>query len=72
MECPDCASHLLMVSDNEDTWSATIAHRVSCPACNELTTLAEDARAGDLITCCGRNYHLTFEYGTFAAEEVSR
>ena len=49
-------------------WTATIAHRVSCPDCNTVITLPEDARAGDTIECCGRRYRLTFEYGAFAAE----
>jgi hypothetical protein len=47
---------------------ATLAHRVSCPACDELVTLAEDAKAGDMIECCGRRFRLTLEYGAFAAE----
>jgi hypothetical protein len=48
---------------------ASLAHRVSCPACDQVITLAEGARAGDVIECCGRRYRLTFEYGAFAAEE---
>jgi hypothetical protein len=47
---------------------ATLAHQVSCPACNELVPLAPEAKAGDTIECCGRRYRLTFEYGAFAAE----
>ncbi len=49
-------------------WTATIAHRVSCPDCGTVITLPEDAKAGDTVECCGRRYRLTFEYGTFAAE----
>jgi hypothetical protein len=45
---------------------------VSCPNCDELLTLPEDARPGDVVTCCGQDYRLTFEYGAFAAEEMSR
>jgi len=72
VECPNCAGHLLRVRHEGGTWSTTIAHRVSCPNCDELRTLAEDAKPGDLVNCCGRDYRLTFEYGAFAAEEVSR
>jgi hypothetical protein len=50
-------------------WSATIAHKVSCPNCDHVITLDESARAGDFVECCGRRYRLTFEYGAFAAEE---
>ena len=72
VECPNCAGHLLRVREEAGTWSATLADRVSCPNCDELLTLPEDAKAGDLVNCCGRDYRLTFEYGAFAAEEVSR
>ena len=51
-------------------WVATLAHRVSCPGCGQLLTLSEDAKAGDLVECCGQRYRLTFEYGAFAAEEL--
>ena len=49
-------------------WTATIAHRVSCPDCDAVITLPEDVKAGDTIKCGGRRYRLTFEYGAFAAE----
>jgi hypothetical protein len=35
-----------------------------------MLTLPEGAQAGDAINCCGRRYRLTFEYGSFAAEEA--
>jgi len=56
------------VRAEEDRWVATIAHRVSCPDCERVITLSEDAKAGDAVECCGRRYRLTFEYGAFAAE----
>ena len=49
---------------------ATLAYRVSCPGCGTQITLAEGARAGDTLECCGRRFRLTFEYGAFAAEEL--
>ena len=69
VECPNCAGRVLRVREEGGGWVATLAHRVSCPACDELVTLPEDAKAGDMIECCGRRYRLTFEYGAFAAEE---
>jgi len=50
-------------------WRATIAHKISCPNCDQVITLDESAEAGDIVECCGRRYRLTFEYGAFAAEE---
>ena len=49
---------------------AALAYRVSCPDCERTVTLPEEARAGDLIECCGRRYRLTFEYGAYAAEAL--
>lgn len=68
VDCPNCAGHALRVRTERGGWVAVLAHRVSCPACGRLVTLADGAGAGDLIECCGRRYRLTFEYGAFAAE----
>jgi len=56
------------VSEVGSRWSATLAHRVSCPNCDEVLTLPGDAKPGDFVQCCDRRYRLTFEYGAFAAE----
>ncbi len=72
VECPNCAGHLIRVREDAGVWSASLAHRISCPNCSELVTLPEDAKPGGLVNCCGRDYRLTFEYGAFAAEEESR
>lgn len=70
IDCPNCAGHALRVRKDAGCWSATLAHRVSCPNCDEVITLPEHVKAGDRVSCCGRTYRLTFEYGTFAAEEA--
>jgi len=69
VDCPNCAGHALRVRREGRGWSASLAHRVSCPACEQLITVPARARAGDTIECCGRRYRLTFEYRAFAAEE---
>ena len=51
-------------------WFATLAYRVSCPACDEQITLPADVRPGDTVRCCGRTYGLTFAYGAYAAEDA--
>ena len=70
VECPNCAGHALRLKQGAGRWTATLAYRVSCPKCDEMLTLPEDTKAGDIIECCGRRYRLTFEYGAFAAEEA--
>lgn len=70
VECPHCAGHSLRLRCQDGCWAATLAHQVSCPICNEVLTLPEGSMAGDVVTCCGRRFRLTLEYGAFAAEEV--
>lgn len=52
----------------EGRWTASLAHRVSCPACERLVTVPEGVQAGDVIECCGRRWRLTWAYEAFAAE----
>jgi mercuric ion transport protein len=70
VECPNCAGHALRLKQEGERWTATLAYRVSCPTCDEVLTLAEDAKTGVAVESCGRGYRLTFEYGAFAAEEA--
>jgi hypothetical protein len=70
LECANCAGHSLRVREEAGRWSATLAHRVSCPACDEVITLPDDVKPNDTIRCCGRAYRLTFEYGAYAAEDA--
>lgn len=49
-------------------WTASLAYRVSCPACDAVIPVPEDARAGAYLEHCGRRYRLTWAYGAFAAE----
>ena len=69
VECPNCAGHALRVREDAGRWSAMLAYRVSCPKCDEVITLPEAVKPGDTVRCCGRMYRLTFEYGSYAAEE---
>ena len=70
LECPNCAGHALRVVDENGRWSASLAYRVSCPECEKVITLPEHVKAGDGVSCCGRTYLLTFEFGAFAAEKM--
>jgi mercuric ion transport protein len=70
VECPNCAGHALRVREERGRWSATLAYRVSCPECDEVITLPENAKVGDAVSCCRQTYTLTFEFGAFAAEKT--
>jgi hypothetical protein len=69
MDCPNCAGHALRILKEGGRWSATLAYRVSCPNCEEVLPLPEGTKPGDSVSCCGRTYRLTFEFGAFAAGE---
>lgn len=45
------------------------AYKVSCPICEKEIVLPEEARAGDRIICCKKDFILTYEYGAYALEE---
>ena len=68
VDCPNCAGHALRVRATAAGWAASLAHRVSCPACEAVILLPEDAQAGDVLEHCGQRYRLTWEYGAVAAE----
>ena len=72
LECANCAGHALRVREEAGDWSATLAYRVSCPACDELITLRNDVKPGDTVRCCGQTFRLTFDYGAFAPEAQPR
>ena len=70
VDCPNCAGFSLRLREAGGEWSAAVAHRVSCPGCERAIVLADTAKAGDRVECCGRQYVLTFEYGAFALEDA--
>jgi hypothetical protein len=43
-------------------------HRVSCPSCSQVLEVPKHAKAGDTMTCCGRMFRLTYEFGAYALE----
>lgn len=44
--------------------------QVSCPNCDQVIELPDDAKAGDTIDCCGKQFRLSYEWGAFAAEPI--
>jgi hypothetical protein len=41
VECPNCAGHALRFHREGSGWGATLAHRASCPACDEVLTVPD-------------------------------
>ena len=51
---------------------AIIMKKASCPTCNQLIVLPDDAKPGDNIRCCGKDYLLTYEFDAFALEPYGK
>ncbi len=67
-DCENCAGLTLRLEERGGQLVAVEVKKVSCPNCDRLIELPGDARAGDIITCCGKRYQLSYEWGSFAAE----
>jgi hypothetical protein len=67
-ECANCAGLTLELVRREGELSLRQVHRVSCPLCNQMLEVPEHAKAGDTMTCCGRMFRLTYEFGAYALE----
>lgn len=68
IECQSCADLSLKLVRQEGKLALKQIHRVSCPLCDKKFEVPEEARPGDVMTCCGRTFRLTYEFGTYALE----
>jgi len=41
----------------------------SCPVCQKRIVLPDCAKSGDRVSCCGRSFRLTYEFGSWALED---
>ena len=58
-----------MKGGGDELWAEPV-HKVSCPVCDAVIILPEGIKAGDKISHCGREFTMTFEFGTYALEEI--
>jgi len=68
--CPNCAGLMLRLVETGGKFDVAEVKTVSCPDCDDVLELPDDARAGDEVICRGRRYRLTYEFGSFAAEPL--
>lgn len=66
IDCANCADLTLRVEEKEGEYSLVEVHKVSCPSCECVTEVSEGLGPGDTITCCGKHYTLTYEFGSYA------
>ncbi len=72
IECPNCAGLVLRVRRANGRWTVRVAPTASCPHCDRVVVLPDRVRAGERLQSCGRQYRLTFEYGAWALEPLTR
>ena len=70
IECPNCANLTLRVKKRGEELYLEEVPKVSCPSCNCILEVPENTTAGDTIQCCGKEFHLTYEFGTYALKET--
>jgi len=70
LACANCAGLTLELVHREGELSLRQVQRVSCPLCGQMREVPEHARAGDTMSCCGRTFRLTYEFGTYALEDT--
>ncbi|MBI2361088.1 MAG: hypothetical protein HYV04_19650 [Deltaproteobacteria bacterium] len=54
--------------EKEGRFAAIPLKKVSCPMCERVIILPDDAQPGDIIRCCERDYRLTYEFGSYALD----
>ncbi len=47
---------------------ASLVKKASCPSCDLEITIPDDAKPGDIIRCCSKDFRLTYEFGSYALE----
>jgi|SRR5688500_5013449 len=72
IDCPFCAGLSLRLIEEGGRLSTVAPKRVSCPACDRIIVPSDNAHAGDIIRCCGKEFRLTYEFGSFAMEGLVR
>jgi endogenous inhibitor of DNA gyrase (YacG/DUF329 family) len=66
IDCPNCANLTVRLVEKNGSRVLEQVHKVSCPRCDRLIEVSEGSQAGDAITCCGQEFTLTYDFGTFA------
>jgi len=69
IDCPFCAGLSLRLIEQAGRFSDVALRAVSCPNCDGIILLSDKADAGDMIRHCGKDFRLSYEFGSFALED---
>ena len=68
ISCPNCAGLELRIKEKNGKLVTEEVVKASCPVCGEVLVFPEGIKPGSKITHCGREFTLTFEFGSYALE----
>jgi hypothetical protein len=68
IDCSHCANLTLRLKEKDGGHFLVEVSKVSCPSCNQILEVAEGLGPGDTLTCCGRDFVLSYEFGAYALE----
>ncbi len=73
MNCPNCANLTLKLSEKDGRLFLREVAKVSCPSCDRMMEVPEGMGPGESLNCCGEQFTLTYEFGSFAlVRDVNR
>ncbi len=66
IDCTNCADLTLRLEGKDGQYILVDIPKVSCPSCDRILEVADGQGPGDVMTCCGVDYMLTYEFGAYA------
>jgi hypothetical protein len=72
MSCTWCAGVLFRLAQQGDAYVLREVPQASCPQCQALQLLPDTIRPGDTFRHCGRTFVVSYAYGAYALEPLSR
>ena len=66
IDCTNCADLTLRLEEKDGQYLLVDIPKVSCPSCDRILEVPDGLGPGDVMTCCGVDYMLTYEFGAYA------
>ena len=66
IDCTNCADLTLRLVEKDGQCILVDIPKVSCPSCDRILEVPDGLGPGDVMTCCGVDYMLTYEFGAYA------
>lgn len=70
IDCSTCASLTLRVKEKDGSYFLEEIPKASCPSCERTIEVPQDLGPGDILSCCGEELILTYEFGAYALERT--